>query len=380
MSSTTQPEVAAADQQAFRDVIGRFASGVTVITTTVDGSPFGTTASAVSSLSLEPPMMLVCLNKTSDTQAAILKAGAFCVNILADGQQELAYQFAGKGDKFTNTGYAEGIDGVPVLPGTLAHLECRVAETVTGGTHTVFLAKVAVAAGHEGAPLTYFRGRFGRLESAREEEAYRAVRSWVLTRQVPLDQPLELATLAESLELEPGHVAYALVRLAGEHIVTRTDDGRYVPTPLTVELADELFGARCVIELGVADSCVGHIPDDDLATLDGYATRLAAIVAQDAPSLAEFLDASHGYHRHFVGLGGSPQLTAMYSRLGISTLWRRAIAEHDWRSRFDVTYHAALTRACRDGDVTRARELICEHTQQVRDLVRDVIDRAGGAL
>ena len=89
-----------ADQQVFRDVIGRFASGVTVITTTVDGAPFGTTASAVSSLSLEPPMVLVCLNKTSDTQAAILKAGAFCVNILAEGQQDLAYQFARKGDKF----------------------------------------------------------------------------------------------------------------------------------------------------------------------------------------------------------------------------------------------------------------------------------------
>jgi flavin reductase (DIM6/NTAB) family NADH-FMN oxidoreductase RutF len=351
-----------------------------VITTSVDRSPFGTTASAVSSLSLEPPMVLICLNKSSETQTAILKAGAFCVNILAEGQQDLAYQFAGKGDKFAGTGFESGIDGVPVLRDTLAHLECRVAETVTGGTHTVFLAHVAVAAGREGAPLTYFRGRFGRLENVREEEAYRAVREWVLTRRVPLDQPLELSSLAESLELEPGHVAYALVRLAGEQLVTRTDDGRYRPTPLTPELADELFRARCVIELGIADQCIGHIAEDDLAVLDGYAQRLGTIVAEPDPSLAEFLDASHGYHRHFVGLGGSSQLVDAYRRLGISTLWRRAIAEQDWWTRFDVSYHAGLSRACRAGDLEQARHLIRDHTQQVRELVRDVIDRAGGAL
>jgi flavin reductase (DIM6/NTAB) family NADH-FMN oxidoreductase RutF/DNA-binding GntR family transcriptional regulator len=369
-----------ADQQDFRDVIGRFASGVTIITTTVDGAPFGTTASAVSSLSLEPPMVLICLNKTSDTQAAILKAGHFCVNILADGQQDLAYQFARKGDKFAGTSYEHGIEGIPVLGGTLAHLECRVAETVTGGTHTVFLAHVAVAAGHEGAPLTYFRGRFGRLESVREEEAYAAVRAWVLTRQVPLDQPLEPAALAASMGLEAPHVAYALVRLAGEHVVSRMSDGQYLPIPLTVELADQLFGARCVIELGVADTCVGHIADDDIAVLDGYAQRLAAIMAADEADLDEFLDISHSYHLHFVGIGGSPQLRDTYAALGISVLWRRAIEGQDWRKRFDVAHHAALTQACRDGDVPRARDLIVEHTKQVRGLVRALIDQAGGAL
>jgi flavin reductase (DIM6/NTAB) family NADH-FMN oxidoreductase RutF len=375
----TQPAAALADQQVFRDVIGRFASGVTIITTTVDDAPFGTTASAVSSLSMEPPMVLVCLNKTSETQAAILKAGTFAVNILAEGQQDLAYQFARKGDKFAGTTYARGIDGVPVLAGTLAHLECRVVETVTGGTHTVFLAHVAVAAGHERSPLTYFRGRFGRLENAREAEAYAAVRAWVLGRHVPLDQPLEPASLAEALGPDPSHIAYALVRLAGEQVVTRTEGG-YVPTPLTTGLADELFGARCVIELGVAESCVGHIDDADVAVLDGYARQLAAIVARETPDLAEFLDASHSYHLHFVGLCGSPQLRDTYGALGISVLWRRALAEQDWRTRFDIAYHAALTQACRDGDLVRAKQLIRDHTDQVCSLVRSLIDRAGGAL
>jgi DNA-binding GntR family transcriptional regulator len=69
-----------------------------------------------------------------------------------------------------------------------------------------------------------------------------------------------------------------------------------------------------------------------------------------------------------------------YRQLGISTLWRRAFTEQEWRTRFDVAHHAALTRACRDGDVALARQHIRDHAQQVRRLVRDVIDKAGGAL
>jgi DNA-binding GntR family transcriptional regulator len=103
------------------------------------------------------------------------------------------------------------------------------------------------------------------------------VRAWVLTRQVPLDQALEPGALAAAMDLEAPHVAHALVRLAGEHVVSRTADGRYLPIPLTIELADQLFGARCVIELGVADVAVGRIADDDIAVLDGCAQRLAAV-------------------------------------------------------------------------------------------------------
>ena len=86
-----------------------------------------------------------------------------------------------------------------------------------------------------------------------------------------------------------------------------------------------------MIELGVADVAVGRIADDDIAVLDGYAQRLAAVVAADDATLDEFLDTSHGYHMHFVGLGGSPQLRETYSALGISVLWRRAIDGQDWR-------------------------------------------------
>jgi flavin reductase (DIM6/NTAB) family NADH-FMN oxidoreductase RutF len=150
--------------EEFRDVIGRFASGVTVITAAHEGRPFGTTASAVSSLSLEPPMLLACLNRTSSTRAAIAAAGRFAVNILGEDQADAALRFGRKRtDKFAGVAFAPGVAGAPLLAGALATVECRVVEEVTGGTHSVFLAAVERAAAAAGMPLAYFRGRFGRL-------------------------------------------------------------------------------------------------------------------------------------------------------------------------------------------------------------------------
>jgi flavin reductase (DIM6/NTAB) family NADH-FMN oxidoreductase RutF len=149
----------------FRDVIGHFATGVTVITVLHDDAPLGTTASAVCSLSLEPPMVVICMNETSATGQAVGEAGSFAINILSDAQQDLARRFASKAaDKFEGVPMATGPFGQPLLEASLAQLECRVVETVTGGTHVVFLAEVLGATAGVGAPLAYFRGRFGRLD------------------------------------------------------------------------------------------------------------------------------------------------------------------------------------------------------------------------
>jgi flavin reductase (DIM6/NTAB) family NADH-FMN oxidoreductase RutF len=153
--------------EQFRDVIGHFATGVTVVTAWEDGHPVGTTANAVSSLCLEPPMLVVCLNEQSATGAAIARCGAFGVSILAEGQDEVARRFATKApDKFSGVPMTTGAAGQPLLAEALAHLECRVSERVRAGTHTVFLADVEGATRGTGAPLAYFRGRFGRLELA----------------------------------------------------------------------------------------------------------------------------------------------------------------------------------------------------------------------
>jgi flavin reductase (DIM6/NTAB) family NADH-FMN oxidoreductase RutF len=148
----------------FRDVIGHFASGVTIITATDGGQPVGTTASAVSSLSLEPPMLLACMNKASATGQAISVNGRFAVNILSERQAALAQRFATKApDKFDGIAWVPSPAGMPFLDDALAHIDCRVTEATTGGTHSVFIAEVDVAAAHAGAPLAYFRGKFHRM-------------------------------------------------------------------------------------------------------------------------------------------------------------------------------------------------------------------------
>lgn len=151
-------------------MIGSFSSGVTVVTTSHEGRRFGTTTSAVCSVSLEPPMLLICMNKTSETGRAVAAAGHFAVNILTEDQADVARRFARKsGDKFGDLPAATGQLGAPLLPDVLSTIECRVVEEAIGGTHVVFLAEVEHAAASPGSPLAYYRGQFGRLMVSAEE-------------------------------------------------------------------------------------------------------------------------------------------------------------------------------------------------------------------
>jgi flavin reductase (DIM6/NTAB) family NADH-FMN oxidoreductase RutF len=149
----------------FREVISHFASGVTVVTTFQDDRPYGTTASAVSSLSLEPPMLLVCLNRESETGRAIASSRHFAVNILGADHALLAERFAKKGgDKFAGVPTTPGQWSEPLFDEAVATLECRVSEQTAVATHYVFFAEVVSAAARGGAPLAYFKGQFSRLD------------------------------------------------------------------------------------------------------------------------------------------------------------------------------------------------------------------------
>lgn len=369
------------EQQIFRDVAGRFTSGVTVITTTASGKRYGTTASAMSSLSMDPPMILICLNKTSDTGAAVLKSGTFAVNILAKGQEHLASQFAIKGDdKFVDVDVSEGTMGDPLLNGTLATMQCRTVETVAGGTHTVFLAEVVGAEARDLEPLTYFRGRFGRLEATMEAEAYIQLRDWVLRREVPAGEKLDLEFLRESLHVDHEHLSTALVKLSMENLVTRQDGGAFATTPITAEVIEGLLDARRAIEVGIADAHVAHIAEEQVEGLQDIAVELEQIVNEEMPDIDRFLRASHAYHAQFVGLSGCQQLIDAFSRLGISGVWRNAIADLDWWNLFDVRYHQQLTAALKNRSVEDAKKLVYEHNDDVKRMVRGIINQQGGHL
>jgi flavin reductase (DIM6/NTAB) family NADH-FMN oxidoreductase RutF len=208
----------------FRDVISHFASGVTVITALHDGRPYGTTASAVTSLSLEPPMLLICMNKQSETGRAVAQSKRFGVNILGADQVDLAERFAQKGsDKFAGVPVTPGEWGEPLFDEALATLECHVAEETTGGTHYVFLAEVDSGAARGGAPLAYFKGKFGRLELTREQLEHRpedALADELRAADAELAAAIERGDLAGAVRAIDARrdrmVAMARERIAGD--------------------------------------------------------------------------------------------------------------------------------------------------------------------
>lgn len=148
--------------------MGSFASGVTVVTVTgKDGTPTGFTASAVSSLSLDPRLLLVCVSKHSSTLDIIKEAGSFAVNILSTEQQETAQQFATRRDgRFGGIRWRAGAEtGAPILDGSLAYAECRLRDTCKGGDHVILMGEIVAGEANEAEPLLYFRGRYGTYEA-----------------------------------------------------------------------------------------------------------------------------------------------------------------------------------------------------------------------
>ncbi|MCC7369343.1 MAG: flavin reductase family protein [Chloroflexi bacterium] len=143
-----------------------FASSVTVITSRgPDDVVRGLTASAFSSVSLEPRLCLISIDNRSESIGAIAEAGTFAVNILASDQEEISRRFASKiPDKFEGVAYRLGPEsGAPLLDGVLAWIECKVHQVVDGGDHTIFIGEILDGTANEGAPLTYFRGQYRQL-------------------------------------------------------------------------------------------------------------------------------------------------------------------------------------------------------------------------
>lgn len=153
------------DSKELRRVMGLFATGVTVLTTRDDdGRPYGLTANAVTSLSLTPPLLLICIDKKAETHPHFLTSRCFVVNILCEDQEELSGRFAKSGgEKFGTLPFSTNQDGVPVLENTLAHLECRIIETHEGGDHVIHIGEVQHAEVRGGRPLLYFQGKYRHL-------------------------------------------------------------------------------------------------------------------------------------------------------------------------------------------------------------------------
>ena len=155
------------DPDSFRSVLGRFASGITVITTVDgDGRDVGMTASAFSSVSLQPPLVQVCVDHTASMFDALLHAERFGVSVLADEQEALSRRFAAveSSHRFEGIGYTRGDSGVVLLDDALAQLECRIASRMEAGDHVIFIGEVERATARDARPLLYYRGGYAQLE------------------------------------------------------------------------------------------------------------------------------------------------------------------------------------------------------------------------
>ncbi len=152
------------DSLAQRRILGHFATGVTVVTASQNGEIQGMTANAVTSLSLNPPLVLVAVDKTAAMHAALTASRHFALNILSDAQEQLSRRFAQRGPKEINDlTWITGASGAPILAEALAWVDCRLADILPGGDHDIFIGEILAGDSRTGAPLLYFCGKYRRI-------------------------------------------------------------------------------------------------------------------------------------------------------------------------------------------------------------------------
>jgi flavin reductase (DIM6/NTAB) family NADH-FMN oxidoreductase RutF len=157
--------VVAFDPQLQRRIFGRFATGVTVVTTLRGDQPHGMTANAVTSLSLDPPLVLVAVDRRAGMHAALHEGQCFALNILNDTHEPVSRRFAMSGPKdFGDLAVITAVTGAPILADALGWVDCRITQVLPGGDHDIFIGEI-MAGGHneEGRPLLYYSGKYRKL-------------------------------------------------------------------------------------------------------------------------------------------------------------------------------------------------------------------------
>lgn len=164
----TVGEGGAIDPRTFRAVLGQFCTGVTIITTVIDDEPVGFACQSFAALSLDPPLVLFCPTKQSRSWTAIERSGRFCVNVLAEEQQNVCARFGSREpDKFAGVDWVASSLGSPILDGSLAHIDCTVESVHDGGDHWVVLGRVSSLSevgDPADRPLLFYRGQYTGIE------------------------------------------------------------------------------------------------------------------------------------------------------------------------------------------------------------------------
>jgi DNA-binding GntR family transcriptional regulator len=306
-------------------------------------------------------------------------SGVFGVNILSEDHGDLAERFAApRRDKFEGLEISEGPSGVPMLREALARLECRVKEEVEGGTHAVFMAEVERAEASQGAPLAYFRGRFGRVEFAEHETAYQELRGQVLGGRFSVDEPLDITSLAGALGCERWHAYHALTKLVDEGLLARDPERGYVIAPIDLDTIEDALDGRGVIELGVAEASVGRADEAELAELRRRMEATLPLVRDGRfVDINGFTTTNTEFHEYLVGLAGSKALTQVYRRLTIPGIMARTLQRSDVADDGLVEDHRQLVQAYERADVAAAKATIELHTERSKRVHRRAYEMEG---
>jgi len=152
------------DAKAFRQALSQFGSGVTVVATLdPEGQPRGLTVSSFCSVSLDPPLVLVCVDNRSETHPGFASSRMFGVSVLAEDQEDVSRRFATLGSDRSGFAFSRGRSGAPLVPGALASIECRLHATHEGGDHRIYVGEVVALDSRPGRPLLYHAGGYRRL-------------------------------------------------------------------------------------------------------------------------------------------------------------------------------------------------------------------------
>jgi 4-nitrophenol 2-monooxygenase / 4-nitrocatechol 4-monooxygenase, reductase component len=254
----------------------------------------------------------------------------------------------------------------------------------------VFLAEVEHATGRPGAPLAYFRGQFGRLELAQDEQAFRDIRARVMSRRLPVGQPLDLDSLGQLVGVPRGSVYHAMTKLSGVGLTSRTDDGRFTVTPLTIDAVADGLEARRSIELGVAANTVGRLSRTQLDQL-GDAVERTRPADEDGSAaqldVEEQVKRYREFHDFFVSLAGSFSLVDAHRRVDtaamiMSVTGDRAVAQHAIERAAERAYrhHRRLLDAYEAGDLDAAIETIRGHIDESLVFTRRYVESVGGEV
>ncbi|MQA79816.1 MAG: hypothetical protein GEV10_15265 [Streptosporangiales bacterium] len=312
-------EVSAA---ALREVMSHFATGITIVTARWEEHDYGMAATAIASVTLEPPTVLACLNRSSSTHKAVTSSGSFVISILKEEQADLVGRFASDSDhKFTDVPVVRTQRGEPLLADSLANLECRVTSTHDAGTHEIVLGELERVHIHSGEPLIYYRRRTGRFEDG------------IRTKT------------AQSPDRE-------LVRDGTED----ADNG-----------VDRLR-AKLAIDVGVISLLECNPSGDDLANLRDQAQRSLELVSDRryVSDVSQYVEAVTGFHEELVWLCRSRSLMTAYRCLGIGSVVLPAITRSDSRREEIALGRMALVDALASGDKDEMqRHVVAQHRRAV---------------